>query len=148
MLRLFSRRRSDRLSRQFDNQVLLASTIACLFLTACTVKYDSAYSDNADRNEATEFGSQLFEMYGCMTCHYDNNRGIAPSLVNKRGSVVFLSDGGKSTWDSEYIMESIAEPWKKSRQGFISNMPTFNLSRDEVKELTSYVLLLAGTNDD
>ena len=91
-------------------------------------------------------GSDLFQQFGCATCHQSAGTGRGPSLVGVYGSSVRL-EGGKSVLaDQDYIRESILDPSAKIVAGYKPLMPTFKnqISPDQLSQLIEYVKSLGG----
>ena len=91
-------------------------------------------------------GEELFQRFGCATCHQANNTGRGPSLGGLAGSTVDLEGGGTVVADREYIRESILDPAAKVVRGYKPVMPVFRgqLSPEQVAQLVEYVRSLGG----
>ena len=87
-------------------------------------------------------GAQLYESYGCITCH---GTGKAPPYVGLYGSKVQLSDGTTVTADDAYIRQSILEPSSQIVAGYKPLMPTFQgqISEDQILEIIAYIKSLS-----
>jgi cytochrome c oxidase subunit 2 len=90
-------------------------------------------------------GFQLFQAYGCSSCHGQR----APTMAGLYGSKVPLSDGTTVIADDDYIRESILYPSAKIVAGYPPVMPTYKgqLSAEQVMQLTAYIKSLAGAAD-
>lgn len=91
-------------------------------------------------------GKQLFQQFGCVTCHLANNTGRGPSLVGLMGRRVDLEGGGTVVADREYIQESILNPAAKIVRGYRPLMPVFRnqLTAEQVSQLIEYIGSLGG----
>ncbi|HTS00191.1 MAG TPA: cytochrome c oxidase subunit II [Bacteroidota bacterium] len=91
-------------------------------------------------------GEELFQQFGCATCHQANNTGRGPALAGLSGSTVELEGGGTVVADREYIRESILDPAAKVVRGYKPVMPVFRgqLSPEQVAQLVEYVRSLGG----
>lgn len=90
-------------------------------------------------NSSVTRGRQVFEQYGCVTCHDAAQR--APNLRGLFGQPVLLSDGTTVIADANYIRESILQPGAKVVYGYQPIMPSFQgrLSEDELLYLLMYI---------
>ncbi len=93
-----------------------------------------------------ETGAQLFQQYGCVTCHLANNTGRGPSLIGLFGKSVQLEGGSTVVADQDYLRESILNPAAKIVAGYKPLMPTFRnqLTPDQVSQLIEYIKSLGG----
>ncbi len=91
-------------------------------------------------------GGDLFQQFGCATCHQANNSGRGPSLVGVFGSTVKLQGGKTVVADQDYVRESILDPAAKIVAGYKPIMPDFRnqLTPDQVSQLIEYVKSLGG----
>ncbi len=91
-------------------------------------------------------GANLFQQYGCSSCHQPSGQGPGPSLGGLFGSSVPLQDGTHVTADENYIRESILDPTAKIVAGFQPIMPSFRgrLSEDQILALIAYIRSLGG----
>ncbi len=92
-------------------------------------------------------GQELFQQFGCITCHKQNDLGRGPSLFGLYGSTVTLEGGGKVVADENYIRESILDPAAKIVAGYKPLMPTFrkDMTAEQVSQLVEYVKGLSRT---
>ncbi len=86
-------------------------------------------------------GEKLFSELTCITCHFSDGKGRAPSLNGVYGGRVPLADGSTITADESYIRESILQPQAKIVAGYQPIMPTFQgqLSEEQILALIAYV---------
>ncbi len=91
-------------------------------------------------------GDQLFNQFGCVTCHKADNTGRGPSLKGVFGSTVTLNNGQKVLADQDYIRESILDPPAKVVKGYQPIMPNFRqqLTQEQVIQLIEYVKSQGG----
>ena len=89
---------------------------------------------------------RLFYQHQCVTCHWvttlpDARGKLGPGLdnVGNRAKEYDPEHNGE-----EYLRESILNPSKVVREGFINAMPSFQgkLSDDELQQLVSWLLTL------
>jgi cytochrome c oxidase subunit 2 len=97
-------------------------------------------SSGADANPVVA-GEKLFAEKACITCHFSNGTGRAPSLNGVYGGQVGLADGSTVTADESYIRESILVPNAKIVRGYQPVMPTFQgqLTEEQIMALTAYI---------
>jgi len=86
-------------------------------------------------------GEQLFQQYGCASCHRSDGKGRGPSLVGIFNQPQKLQGGGTVIADEAYIRESILTPKAKVVQGFQAVMPTFQgqISEESLLQLIAYI---------
>ncbi len=90
-------------------------------------------------------GADLFERYGCRTCHRQDTGPRGPALDGLWGKKVSLANGETLIADQEYIRESILNPGAKTVAGYSPMlMPTYKnqLTQDQVNQLIEYVRTL------
>src|SRR6185436_10487422 len=78
---------------------------------APTISVDEAAAAN---------GAELFQQYGCITCHSVTSGapGVGPGLKGVAGQKVRLDTGATVYASEEYIQESILSPDAKTVNGF------------------------------
>jgi mono/diheme cytochrome c family protein len=93
-------------------------------------------------------GPRLFFEHDCVTCHTVSTlpgaRGtLGPGLddVGNRAQTLDPQDGGK-----RYLRDSISQPGKIVREGFVNAMPSFaeKLSEPEMSQLVDWLSTLRG----
>lgn len=86
-------------------------------------------------------GEVLFQQFGCVTCHQENDMGRGPSLYGLYGSTVQLQDGSRVLADQSYIRNSIYDPGGQVVKGYRAIMPTFKqqIQPDQVASLIEYI---------
>ncbi len=86
-----------------------------------------------------EWGKQLFNQHGCVSCH--SNKQVAPLLEGLYGQAAHaLANGSTIKADEEYIRESIINPTAKVAKGYPPIMPSFShLPKEEVDALVAYI---------
>ncbi|MDX1979271.1 MAG: cytochrome c oxidase subunit II [Bryobacteraceae bacterium] len=89
----------------------------------------------------TARGEQLFNQYGCVTCHQADGKGRGPSLVGVYGSNVRLQNGAVVRADDAYIRESVINPRAKIVEKYSSIMPTFQgqISEEGLLQVIAYI---------
>ena len=96
-------------------------------------------------------GAQVFQQFGCQTCHRQDTGPRGPALDGLFGKQVKLANGKTVTADQEYIRESILDPNAKLVAGYQQMMPTFKnqINHEQLNQLIEYVKTLqkdeAGT---
>jgi cytochrome c oxidase subunit 2 len=89
-------------------------------------------------------GRELAQDRGCPSCHSSNgDRGTGPTWKGLYGSEVELTDGTTVTVDDAYIRESILDPGAKLVDGYGNVMPKFDLTDEEIAQITAYIQSLA-----
>lgn len=91
-------------------------------------------------------GAQLFQQFGCQTCHRLGAEQRGPVLDGLLGKEVKLATGETIIADVEYIRESILNPRAKMVAGYQPLMPTYKnqLTQEQLNELVEYVRSLSG----
>jgi cytochrome c oxidase subunit 2 len=86
-------------------------------------------------------GEQLFQRFGCATCHQENDLGRGPSLYGLYGSTVRLQNGETVFADQSYIRKAIDDPGGQLVAGYRAIMPTFKqqITPDQLSELIEYI---------
>ena len=94
-------------------------------------------------------GEQLFQQFGCQTCHRAGSGQRGPDLLGLFGKQVRLANGETIVADQEYIRESILNPTSKAVAGYQLLMPTYRnqLTQDQVNQLIEYVKTLASSEN-
>jgi len=98
---------------------------------------------------AWQSGRQLFEQYGCASCHGQ----FAPTLAGLYGRTVEVIDESGNRRqviaDEAYLRESILFPNQKLVTGFPNRMPSFksSLSEEQLYDLIQYIKSLSGAAD-
>jgi cytochrome c oxidase subunit 2 len=90
-------------------------------------------------------GAELFDRYGCRTCHRQDTGPRGPALDGLWGKQVKLADGKTLIADQEYIRESILNPAAKTVAGYQQLMPSYRnqLTQDQVNQLIEYIRTLS-----
>jgi len=91
-------------------------------------------------------GEQLFQQFGCQTCHRRDTGQRGPSLEGLWGTQVKLAGGATVLADQEYVRESIMNPAAKVTAGYAQIMPAYRnqLSQEQVNQLIEYVRSLGS----
>jgi mono/diheme cytochrome c family protein len=106
----------------------------------------------APKEEPTlEAGKQLITLLGCLACHSTDGKmeGMkGPTWKDLYGSEVELTDGKKLTADAAWLRESILDPPKRVRKGFLNadiGMPPYAgiLSDSQVESVILYLRSLS-----
>jgi cytochrome c oxidase subunit II len=103
--------------------------------------YAAWLSGSAGNENPLVTGEKLFTEKACVTCHFSDGKGRAPSLNGVYGGRVLLADGNTITADDSYIRESILNPTAKLVAGYQPLMPTFQgqLTEEQILALTTYI---------
>ncbi len=105
---------------------------------------DSGGSSSGSIPAEADAGRQLAQDRGCPSCHSSNgDRGTGPTWKGLYGSEVELSDGTTVTVDDAYIRESILDPGAVLVDGYGNVMPKFDLTDEEIAQITAYIQTLA-----
>lgn len=90
-------------------------------------------------------GKELFDRYGCRTCHRQDTGPRGPALDGLWGKRVQLADGKTIVADQEYLREAILNPAAKTVAGYQQLMPSYRnqLTQDQVNQLIEYIRTLA-----
>jgi cytochrome c oxidase subunit 2 len=109
-------------------------------------EYAQWLSGSAPAGSMEATGEQLFQQFGCVTCHLGNNTGRGPSLVGLFGKTVQLTSGESVLADQNYIRESVLNPGASVVAGYKPIMPTFRnqISPDQLSQLIEYIKSLGG----
>jgi cytochrome c oxidase subunit 2 len=90
-------------------------------------------------------GKALFTSIGCNSCHTLTAAGATGTVGPNLDKVDEESiPGGKSL--EEYVRESIQNPSAYRRPGYSAQMPRFNLSKDEIDALVTFIVESAKKN--
>ncbi len=95
----------------------------------------------------TTSGQQVFQQFGCQTCHKQEAGQRGPSLEGLFGTQVKLANGQTVLADQDYIRESILNPSAKVVAGFQVLMPMYRtqLTQEQLNQLVEYVKSLGTT---
>jgi cytochrome c oxidase subunit 2 len=103
-------------------------------------------SSGGELSEAADAGQQVAVRQGCASCHgVDGTGGVGPKFVGLHGSQVTLTDGSTVVADDVYIRRSITDPGAQRVEGYTVNMPTSDLSDDDIEALLTYIRELGTT---
>ena len=94
----------------------------------------------------SERGAELFEDYGCASCHLTATQGRCPPLTNVFNHTVELDNGSTVLADEEYIRRSVLEPNAQIVSGYSANlMPNFQgqVSEEDLLLLIAYIKSLS-----
>jgi cytochrome c oxidase subunit 2 len=108
--------------------------------------YETWLSSGTAGASMAEQGQNLFQQYGCATCHLLDSQGRCPSLRNVFGHPVQLEDGRTVLADEAYVRESILNPNAKIVKGYKRDiMPVFQgqISEEGLLQLTVYIKSLS-----
>ncbi len=108
--------------------------------------YQTWLSSGTTGTSMAEQGQNLFQQYGCATCHLLDTQGRSPSLRNVFGHPVQLEDGRTVLADEGYVRESILNPNAKIVKGYKRDiMPVFQgqISEEGLLQLTVYIKSLS-----
>jgi cytochrome c oxidase subunit 2 len=113
------------------------------------VSYQNWLAGGAAGASLVDQGRQLFEQYGCVSCHVLDAQGRCPSLRNVFGNKVELEDGRVVLADEAYVRESILNPNAKIVKGYKRDiMPVFQgqINEDGLLSLIIYIKSLSRPN--
>lgn len=105
-----------------------------------------AWLSGAPRGKSmAEAGEELFQRFGCLTCHRADQPGRGPVLGGVYGSTVPLSDGRKVIADEAYLRESVLNPGAKIVAGYRTRMPTFQgqINEEGLMQIIAYIKSLS-----
>jgi cytochrome c oxidase subunit 2 len=109
--------------------------------------FDNWLSGNVGNVTPAAAGQQMFQTFGCASCHGANGEGgRGPTLVGLFGRQTPLEGGQSVRADEAYIKESILNPQAKIVAGFQPIMPTFQgqVSEDQIIQLIAFIKSLPG----
>ncbi len=103
--------------------------------------YQAWLSGGAAQGSMAERGANLFQQFGCITCHKSDGSGQCPKLEGKYGTMETLQGGEKVLIDDSYIRESILSPLAKIVAGYQPIMPSFQgqASEEQLQMLIAYI---------
>jgi cytochrome c oxidase subunit II len=98
----------------------------------------------AHRVSMVDEGAQLYQTFGCITCH---GAGKGPSWVGLWNSKVHLANGQVVVADGTYIRNHILDPRDWHVEGYPNIMPTFQgqITEEQIFDLIAYIQSLATT---
>jgi cytochrome c oxidase subunit 2 len=108
--------------------------------------YANWASGGGTQGTLAEQGKNLFEQFGCSTCHLLDQQGRCPILRGLYNKPVQLNDGRTVLADDAYIRESILDPNAKIVSGFEPNiMPVFRgqVTEENVIQLIGFIKSLS-----
>ncbi len=107
--------------------------------------YERWLSGAGATGSMAQIGEQMFQQYGCISCHRTDTAGRCPPLIGVYGSEVLLQNGQRVKADDSYVRESILNPQAKVVAGYQPIMPTFQgqLKEEDILSLIAYIRSLA-----
>ena len=108
--------------------------------------YSNWASGGGAQGTLAEQGQQLFQQFGCSTCHLLDQQGRCPNLRGLYNKPVQLNNGQTVLADDAYIRESILDPNAKVTSGFEPNvMPVFKgqVTEENIIQLIAFVKSLS-----
>lgn len=127
-----------RLINFLSTSVLLASV--GIFLASCS---SSNSSSSIALSAEAKAGQELASASGCASCHGSNGEGrVGPKWAGLADSQVTMSDGTTVTADDAYLYTSIHEPSAMRRKGAVGQMPTNQLTDEEIASIIVYIRAL------
>ncbi len=109
-------------------------------------EYANWESGGGTQGTLAEQGQQLFQQFGCATCHLLDQQGRCPMLRGLYNKPVQLADGRTVLADDAYLRESILDPNAKIVAGFEPDvMPHFKgqISEEGVIQLIAFIKSLS-----
>jgi cytochrome c oxidase subunit II len=88
-----------------------------------------------------EAGALVYQEFGCGSCHDPGSQVNAPQLAGRYGEKVLLADGGKVTFEENYIRESIYDPMRRIAAGYEPLMPSYTeqVTEEQVQLLIAFL---------
>ena len=127
-----------RLINFLSTSVLLASV--GIFLASCS---SSNSSSSIALSAEAKAGQELASASGCASCHGSNGEGrVGPKWTGLADSQVTMSDGTTVTADDAYLYTSIHEPSAMRRKGAVGQMPSNQLTDEEIASIIVYIRAL------
>ena len=127
-----------RLINFLSTSVLLASV--GLFLASCSSSSNSA---SIELSAEAQAGQELSSASGCASCHGSNGEGrVGPKWTGLADSQVTMSDGTTVVADDAYLYTSIHEPSAMRRKGAVGQMPSNQLTDEEIASIIVYIRAL------
>lgn len=104
-------------------------------------EYQTWLSGGGGGLSMTARGEQLFQQFGCVSCHVNDGLGRGPSLAGKYGAQETLANGTTVNVDDTYIRESILTPQMRLVAGYGPVMPTFQgqVNEEGLMSLIEYI---------
>ena len=118
----------------------LATVVTMLALGACS---SSSSSAPADLSAEAVAGREISISSGCASCHGSNGEGrVGPKWIGLADSQVTLSDGTIVTADDGYLYTAIHDPNATRRKGAVGQMPSNQLTDEEIASIIVYIRAL------
>lgn len=118
----------------------LATVALMLTLGACSSSSSSAPVDLSPEAAA---GREISINAGCASCHGSDGEGrVGPKWTGLADSQVTMSDGTIVTADDAYLYTSIHEPNAMRRKGAVGQMPSNQLTDEEIASIIVYIRAL------
>lgn len=117
-------------------------TLAVVGLAACGADGGDSLpsSDELGLSAAAVEGRGLVNSQGCAGCHgADGSGGAAPALVGLIGREREFTNAEPLVADAEYVRESIRDPGAKLVDGVTLQMPSNDLSDEEIEAIVAYL---------
>ncbi len=109
-------------------------------LTSCS---SNSSTTSVVLTPAAAEGQKLASASGCASCHGSNGEGqVGPSYIGLADSQVTLSDGTIVTADDSYLYTSIKNPNAMKRKGAVGQMPSNQLTDEEIASIIVYIRAL------
>src|SRR5262245_51080531 len=120
--------------------VATASVLTVLSLASC-----GGDDDSSTVSPTAERGREIARTSGCSACHgADGQGGVGPAFVGLYGSQVTLADGSTVTADAAYLTEAIREPSATKVAGYDVDMPSNDLSDEQIADVIAFIRELTG----
>lgn len=123
----------------------LTPAMAVVALAAC-----GSNGSDLDLTDAGQAGYDIMRSNGCAACHGSNGEGgVGPAFVGLFGSEREFEDTTETAIaDREYLARSISDPQAQKVTGYRIQMPTNNLSDEEIESVIDFIVELADTEED
>ena len=94
-----------------------------------------------DPADVAAAGEQVFNDFGCGSCHQAQDTSVAPGLAGIFGTQRPLADGSSVLADEAYLRTAILHPTEQVVAGFNPIMPSFEgrISDDQLEALVAFI---------
>jgi len=108
--------------------------------------YETWLASGTPSQTMEKTGEQIFNKFGCASCHQPDGPGRGPSLVGVYGTEEELQGGEKRLVDEAFIRQAIINPNSVTLRNYPPIMPAFRgqINEEQVLQLIAYVKSLAS----